>query len=1043
MAVCMVRMAITTPLPAGRRPGRAISKRCCGALCCALVTIGVLTVMSISATTGFVLPAGAERSENRHPFGIVRCQLRLRGGNSDADRDLREILTMMHTHEGKAALQAEACRTLAIRASSADNQAKIVLAGGLERIMAAMDRHAGDTDVQDSACRALGQLAFGNTQYQIKMAAAGGLKRIITAMKRHTEKPSVQHNACGALLMFATHNERNTREIVAAGGLECIMAAMDMEHAIVQHLAYTVFAALLPFATKYMQAGIVHIVAAMARHSGDATLQCLACDVLGQLATVDSDNQVRIAEARGLDSILTAMDTHKKEHRVQWNACIALQNLAVNNKENQVKIAAAGGPQRIITAMVTHKNEPLVQSSAFGALQCLAVTSKDSQQDTVAADVVKLIVAAMETNMGDARVQLDACRALGELSFDNTDNQIKIMLAGGLECIVAAMDRHVGDARLQATAFKTLSYLAIVTGNHAKIAAAGSLGPRWIAAMGMHKKEPNVQRYACIALQNLATNNNHNQQAIMVAGGLKIIVAAMKTHQGDVSVQRRSCSILATLAFNNTNNQVQIVAAGGLECIISAMDIHKGDAVVQHSACRIFGQLAFKNTEYQIKIAAAGGLKRIITAMEKHKMRPDVQLNACGALACLAADNLDNQRGIVAIDAVQLIVTAMEMHKWQAGVQQAASSALTTLLSDNTDNQLERIMAAMDTLTGDSEVQKIVRIALQELAKNKEGKNRSASDTVEVEGCGCSGAVGSLVVEKILGFWRRCCSDWKPDWKQDLSNLRVNDTEHDADNQEKMAAAANLKRKVQEGKRLERELQEQQQKAQDARHEEDQAVFSKVWADVVDMLSSNVSQCVMGRGSPHRQPWMETIQQTQFDFTKAFEEGEDDETYAKVRHAQQDALDATLSSPPAPNLADSRLAHSEGAGGASGLDADDINTGDWQHVPTLQPVVALVDGRQGAHDHDVMDLAQLESIKLTCDALKWYGQADSRQKALFCRRLQQLALGERSRILSKRLVGSKNYAVLSTTYAHMSCCLSRTLSNVIPLAKSSVLRNLS
>jgi len=87
------------------------------------------------------------------------------------------------------------------------------------------------------------------------------------------------------------------------------------------------------------------------------------------------------------------------------------------------------------------------------------------------------------------------------------------------------------------------------------------------------------------------------------------------------------------------------------------------------------------------------------------------------------------------------------------------------------------------------------------------------------------------------------------------------------------------------------------------------------------------------------------------------------------------------------------------------------------HLPILQPLVALNDRKEGGEGQrtDVIDLFQPESIKLSSEALKWYRQADTRQKALFLRRLQQLALGERSRILSKRLVGSKNYAVLFAT----------------------------
>ena len=66
----------------------------------------------------------------------------------------------------------------------------------------------------------------------------------------------------------------------------------------------------------------------------------------------------------------------------------------------------------------------------------------------------------------------------------------------------------------------------------------------------------------------------------------------------------------------------------------------------------------------------------------------------------------------------------------------------------------------------------------------------------------------------------------------------------------------------------------------------------------------------------------------------------------------------------------------------------------------------------GQEERARRDARALESILLTMEALKWYKHADPQQSKLFVRRLEQLASGERSRILSKHLVGSKNFGKL-------------------------------
>jgi hypothetical protein len=57
---------------------------------------------------------------------------------------------------------------------------------------------------------------------------------------------------------------------------------------------------------------------------------------------------------------------------------------------------------------------------------------------------------------------------------------------------------------------------------------------------------------------------------------------------------------------------------------------------------------------------------------------------------------------------------------------------------------------------------------------------------------------------------------------------------------------------------------------------------------------------------------------------------------------------------------------------------------------------------------DEVALPKLENILITHEVHRWFKFADAKYRALFIRRLKQLSGGERSRILSKRLTGSRH-----------------------------------
>ena len=144
--------------------------------------------------------------------------------------------------------------------------------------------------------------------------------------------------------------------------------------------------------------------------------------------------------------------------------------------------------------------------------------------------------------------------------------------------------------------------------------------------------------------------------------------------------------------------------------------------------------------------------------------------------------------------------------------------------------------------------------------------------------------------------------------------------------------------------------------------------FMSVWGPLVKLLG------IAAQDSPLC--WV-SMKNSSFDFSRVFEEDEGDETRQVVLDATESAARGTAF---ADSFAEAEVEDDEDDRDAVPLEDVDCN---------------------GRGDERSTKAWELESIKLTAEALKWYKHADPRLSMLFLRRLEQLAAGDRSRILNK------------------------------------------
>ena len=97
--------------------------------------------------------------------------------------------------------------------------------GGVVTLVAAMEQHAADAELQRYGCGALMNLSFSDAARTQAIVSAGGVAAIVAAivaaMSQHTADAEAQRNGCGALANLAFDVAVFKQASVDAGGRRC------------------------------------------------------------------------------------------------------------------------------------------------------------------------------------------------------------------------------------------------------------------------------------------------------------------------------------------------------------------------------------------------------------------------------------------------------------------------------------------------------------------------------------------------------------------------------------------------------------------------------------------------------------------------------------------------------------------------------------------------------------------------------------------------------------------------------------------------------
>merc|ERR1712217_299162 len=90
------------------------------------------------------------------------------------------------------------------------------------------------------------------------------------------------------------------------------------------------------------------------------------------MGVVSKNRQSHIASLGGIPIVLASMAAHRKDSTVQWAGCWALFCLSVRNSSVQALIRSRQGLQLVLQAMIAHRSVAKVQEAGCWSLKELS-----------------------------------------------------------------------------------------------------------------------------------------------------------------------------------------------------------------------------------------------------------------------------------------------------------------------------------------------------------------------------------------------------------------------------------------------------------------------------------------------------------------------------------------------------------------------------------------------------------------------------------------------------------------------------------------------
>lgn len=650
---------------------------------------------------------------------------------------IRVLVTCtLHNFPGRPEVLREGFLALA---NAADNSTRIQKAveacGGLEAVLAEMDRHRKSAELQEAGLKALAAFTqfsstapakiahskygiagvfealalFGDESQEITLHATrtlthmsgnanrenvaaivrcGGVSRVLKLMGRYAPVARIQRY-CIVILTNISLFPENTRQVVDSGAISALVAAMNLFKNVgngnnnnnnnnnSNNNGNNI-------GEEVQRAGIIAIECIVTRTQNVSTLHI-------------KDSGVIQAVVDGMASTSSAYSEY-----VLRSACVTFSRIAAGNAANSLEICSAGGIAEMLKTIQRYPENLEIQNLVINALGNIALSGGAEAQNAIwSKGGVEAVVQAMRGSIKNSTIQEQGCFALSTIAADVADIKVHAIRSGALVAIAAAMDRYGKFYEVQRDGCRAIARIT----NDVKMTSFAEdkvpdLSTQILSAMVSFSERKEIQRCGCLSVASVARGRKDAIDHFIDAGAPKVIVRAMGLHPTVVQVQEGACKALSVLAspagggrrveFSSASNPSlgNIGGAGGSSSSSSSSSSGSTGAIPSSNSSGNFGNIGSNGGTAGVNSSSSNSacVDAVLGAMNRHLEVPGIQYHGCCALAALAQNAVQNQFAIGNGGGIETILRAATQFPDHLKLQSFAYSALTTLTSDNIPN---------------------------------------------------------------------------------------------------------------------------------------------------------------------------------------------------------------------------------------------------------------------------------------------------------------------------------------------------------------------
>lgn len=492
---------------------------------------------------------------------------------------------------------------------------QVGMLGGIQLIVAIMEKYADNQDLVENCAFALNSLSYESPVNSGFIVSSNGAEALIAAVRKHTKAEELLESAVNTLCNICYNNDNYKEVIAQCDGVRAIVEIIrnnfnSVELLMVCYRTMGNMAYNKPMIQAIVRAGAIQgIVAGMTVHGENLKIVDVGICVIANLAVeLDEETMNVMNEEGAVRAIIEAALRYTDNMSIEIAALSCLCNLARDSNSNL--IVKQGGLKAVIEALTKLDFDPELVDKSVRLLLALSINSENAQ-GLVDAKVPSLLIAAIKKHIKNKVVVNGSLNALANISC-NDAAAAAVAESGAISLSLLVLRDEGKEPIIAADCFKVLS--AVSRNEKNAISMADTCLKALIHTLFEHRLQARVMQACCSFLGNLCVHSGASD-IVPNTETLKYFKPAVLTHKAEPSVMVRALRALENMAFGSKEVREHMKREGVIELIQQIEAVNSGKEDVRRGCqAALFALNRVENTPQYVPVRNIRSAKAIFGA---------------------------------------------------------------------------------------------------------------------------------------------------------------------------------------------------------------------------------------------------------------------------------------------------------------------------------------------------------------------------------------------------------------------------------------------